>query len=355
MDKVECGICWDGFEESDIRIKCASKFCNIKVCRACIIQIINQSFQERQLVLCSCKSPYSIESIPVENQKRYMRCCLRHLSTLTKDQISTEIQTESIIDKIRKEKLSFIKEFPEGITFIAGIVFASRIAKVNKTNVTAKTKKLSEYKKKCLGLTCSGKLDESYTCILCECVFCKECEKYKTDGHTCKLIDVESVKTVNTFIKCPTCNVSVEKMSGCDHIKCGTCGTHFNYTTGDIMSSDHTPHNHAIPMIETQVLSQVYKNNISSREMRLLVDFEQFYSIKQPNMNTIISAIKSVRNIEKKSQKAAKIRIAKMYVSYLEKKMMFLQYRQTAQEIEYLLSEKKRVYPTLDKYIRSRK
>jgi hypothetical protein len=72
--------------------------------------------------------------------------------------------------------------------------------------------------------------------LTCGEQFCKKCEiKIKeNEKHVCKDEDLESIKTVDSLVKCPKCKLPVVKSYGCHNMTCSICKTNFDYITGTI-------------------------------------------------------------------------------------------------------------------------
>jgi hypothetical protein len=62
-----------------------------------------------------------------------------------------------------------------------------------------------------------------------------------TDTHECDGSDILTVETIRKMIKCPKCNIVVERSEGCDSMTCASCGENFSYSTG--MAGGHGSHN----------------------------------------------------------------------------------------------------------------
>jgi hypothetical protein len=99
---------------------------------------------------------------------------------------------------------------------------------------------------KCPASDCSGFLNTSWICGLCDTKACKDCREIVTDpeAHVCNPDTVETVKAIAKEAKpCPKCGTHISKISGCDQMWCIQCKTAFSWNTGRIETSViHNPH-----------------------------------------------------------------------------------------------------------------
>jgi len=91
---------------------------------------------------------------------------------------------------------------------------------------------------------CVGKLGDDGQCGLCQHMFCVACMKEKLPGHECRKEDVDTVDELRKNTRpCPTCNIPIYKMEGCDQMWCVKCHTTFSWKTGAISQGViHNPH-----------------------------------------------------------------------------------------------------------------
>ena len=105
--------------------------------------------------------------------------------------------------------------------------------------------------KKCPADGCEGYLSTAWKCGVCNIWVCPDCmeEKgYQKDAeHTCNPDTLASAQLIKTETKpCPTCNVSIFKISGCDQMWCTQCEVAFSWRTGHrINGVIHNPHFYA--------------------------------------------------------------------------------------------------------------
>ena len=85
----------------------------------------------------------------------------------------------------------------------------------------------------CPVIDCNGivqKVGNNQRCDECKAMICQICKDAKTTkNHVCLKIEKMSVAQQLLFMKCPTCNTSIQKNGGCDDMFCVICDSHFDY------------------------------------------------------------------------------------------------------------------------------
>ena len=96
---------------------------------------------------------------------------------------------------------------------------------------------------------CRGFLNRQGKCGVCNTWVCAKCHKVKAahhdPEHECNEDDVKTVALLTRETKpCPGCGVHTQRISGCSHMWCTLCHTHFSWTTGLLMDGGgaHNPH-----------------------------------------------------------------------------------------------------------------
>jgi hypothetical protein len=93
----------------------------------------------------------------------------------------------------------------------------------------------SSFTYKCPHTECSGFIDSSWLCGLCDNKTCKDCMEIICEDHECDPEKVESVKMIRKDTKpCPGCGEFIHKIHGCDQMWCPTCKVAFSWRTGQI-------------------------------------------------------------------------------------------------------------------------
>lgn len=103
----------------------------------------------------------------------------------------------------------------------------------------------SIYNRPCPISECRGYLSTKYKCGICEVKVCNQCLEVLTDNHGCNKNNIISIQILKQECRpCPTCNIQIYKISGCDMMWCTQCRTPFSWLTGKIEQTVniHNPH-----------------------------------------------------------------------------------------------------------------
>lgn len=99
----------------------------------------------------------------------------------------------------------------------------------------------------CPDAECRGFLSMQYKCGTCQKKFCARCRETKSDGveHVCDPGTVETIALIAKVTRpCPSCGMSIERVSGCDHMWCTSCDTGFSYATGQRIANARNTNPH---------------------------------------------------------------------------------------------------------------
>lgn len=291
--KIECAIC---FENYNIKKYYKCSHCDILVCKKCLLEytVEHSNLSRLRCVGCKVIIPYSMyreifRVLDVNKLKRYMRKVLvaeaeAFLPIVQKKMLITRQITEektAIADieanldkaahRVRKLELQMSSlnrhVDPDGSEIrkldmkrLHIVLHADKLDKELDTHYEKlielrdalvdkeKKKNANIPQTKCPSDDCRGYLDESFTCALCEQLFCKKCykmvENKKRIKHKCDKDDVKSVKLIMEETKpCPKCGTRIQKTIGCNQMWCVKCYTGFMYDTLEIITKEfHNPH-----------------------------------------------------------------------------------------------------------------
>lgn len=83
-------------------------------------------------------------------------------------------------------------------------------------------------------------------CTVCKSTICCFCECIIADNkseHVCDKNTVENRVSILTETKpCPKCRTRVFRISGCDHMHCTFCNSHFHWVTGELITNSTNHH-----------------------------------------------------------------------------------------------------------------
>jgi hypothetical protein len=309
MEK-NCIICY--FPITDSGILCSNfRSCNSKICTDCCESYIEFHYRNnKNIPKCpssTCKDgEYLVDEIKKLNNrdilKKYYNLHINHLKNDNLDDILLEANQKIMIEKIRKERTEYIKkEFPIAISFIIEKALHNKLKRIDKQN----QEHIKDFKRrnnrKCLNPLCySGILDVDFKCLTCFTQFCKKCEikLMDTENHICNQEDLESLKLVDSFVKCPQCKLPVVKSFGCDNITCSICKTNFDYITGKItLHGNHS--NDTLKLNTPKPLSVIFMEDkdIDSGVVNCMRKIEN-NEPKSYSFSHVISEFKKYYNLE---------------------------------------------------------
>ncbi len=201
-----------------------------------------------------------------------------------------------------------------------------------------------------MNLMCKGSLDEDFVCITCDATFCKECERLKKSGHVCDKNDVDSIKEINTTVKCPNCKLAIFRSSGCDHMTCANCKQHFNFKTGEAGGAGGN-------LIGEILVKDVYKLHVTHEEylkkhklLDLVVKLE-LLEPKPATTNKINNSLSKLFKGKLPDDTPVENKLAKDYEAYIKAKELNKAYHNCINEIEELIKIQKLSTAYLDKAI----
>lgn len=90
---------------------------------------------------------------------------------------------------------------------------------------------------------CRGFIWTDNRCGLCNRAACKECQRVQTENHICNPDDMLSISRIMADSKpCPSCNVPITKIDGCNQMWCTRCHCTFSWHTGLFERLVDNPH-----------------------------------------------------------------------------------------------------------------
>lgn len=237
-DQPDCIICFEGDAESWV----SCQMCNTRLCHGCMSEYMNHTTLEmNKLPVCpQCKNEFLISSMDaLEDVVPYSECLYIYLkrNPIFMSKVTNNRQMQRIIEKIREEKIEIIDRMPKCIALCIKVALKDKlkeVMKVNKEHVASVS-----HRRKCFSGVCpNGRLEVdmngNFLCDSCGNTFCKSCEKIMFENHICNPDDLESQRYISALIHCPTCNIPVQKVDGCDHLTCSNCKTNFSNTDGTV-------------------------------------------------------------------------------------------------------------------------
>lgn len=345
MENHECLVCLESPEDL---ISCTNKECNSLVCSNCIADVIKYATVTNALPKCpslQCRGYYQYSKLSSSLANSLANTYLNHFSILYEGKVTASLNSSKMLTILRDRRIAKLSEmFPKAILYTAEIALSSKLKNLTKMQ---KQKQSDSYTltKKCINHNCTGMLKEkmvTLVCVLCDNEVCKMCEKTYELNHQCKESDIESIEFLNSVIKCPGCGISIEKNTGCDHMNCANCKTHFNYKTGARMGGFHIQLE--VVNLQTHTVIDTFRDAMGKEE-----DSSEYEKVlaniisntpTEPNITALIRVITSYKNKET-TKKQALVKLISTFESYIKQREMYRNYILVTDElIKYATSNK---------------
>lgn len=204
---------------------------------------------------------------------------------------------------------------------------------------------------KCKNNLCTGFVNSFYTCNLCDILYCDECEEILENGHKCNIQIVYNLKLIKElYKKCPFCFAYIEKLFGCNDMKCTHCGAYFNWYNLSLEKTVNT-NEYYNNMVINHNLNREYQDYISKTEENIKdVVFYSNYVNKKLNVsidNVIKSFVKNILNRINRHERRINKFEYKYFIENKNKKIVNdLYYRYKALEFDNLIKQKIYFNPT---------
>lgn len=264
----ECNVCYSPFS-SVVRKKVQCSVCDYTCCSKCVRTYILHLVGDAKCMNCSVewKIPFLYESISkqfVKEYKKHRRQYLFQKQLYLLPILSEYIEIETKMKNLQHEKKEFnskIKSLPPHLqtereklkTMKTEVYNKIQICRIDKQTIFNDfiTETKTEQKKKiirerpCIQENCKGFLNKEGKCPICSTTVCLQCNVSKNiHKEHCDPIDIETVKEIQKNTRqCPSCSVSIFKISGCDQMWCTHCNTAFSWKSGTIITNEiHNPH-----------------------------------------------------------------------------------------------------------------
>ena len=198
VETVQCAICYQTIHSTH-NLKCCSR----KVCRECMDQMIKTNI-DKGIIKISCPFPDCEKYIASDDVKHLLQPYPKYLEKYSKFR---EARSESATEKV-----------------------CPRCALLTHHQVP---KRLFGPKESDIKLTCER-------CSLEWCFKChapwhthQSCREFKSGNKEFRhWMKGRNNKGSANAHKCPSCNIPIQRSSGCTHMTCSKCNTHFCYVCG---------------------------------------------------------------------------------------------------------------------------
>lgn len=273
----ECEVCINKFNQTTRRMLCCPR-CHFRACQSCVRKYILQSHYEVHCM--NCKQPWDLfflgdhfpQTFLKEEYKKHRAEVLFEQQRSLFPETIPLIQRDKEMERLEKkiEQLLFSRaNIQKQIVASQRHLFYLRYSNESDNKSTIMKKKAWSTRS-CTYHDCKGYLDESGVCGLCERCTCLNCNTPIGDeNHECTQEEIANWNEIRRSTRpCPSCQVPIHRISGCNQMWCPQCKTAFDYVTGTIEKGPiHNPHYYeymqAQPTVRAQEMMEcVDMNNI---------------------------------------------------------------------------------------------
>lgn len=255
-------------------------YCSYPACASCIERYLLETVHDAHCM--SCRKEWSHEWLRDHLSASFIQLYRNRTEQLLfQKECYLLPQTQPIVhlhqhlnqyDQSLHELYKKIKYFQDQITEI----------QIHKDNIKKELchQKRDSYSFSCPYQGCKGYVNSNHHCGLCLRKVCITCREIFDMDHQCNQDTIISLKSINQDSKpCPKCSTYIYKVSGCDHMWCVQCHTHFHWNTLAIEKGIlHNPHyyeylsTHSISSI--QELGRIDKKELQRKLNLLLISIE---------------------------------------------------------------------------------
>jgi hypothetical protein len=223
---MSCQICVERMKNP---ITCFS--CEYTVCQVCVETYLLTIITP---VCMNCKSEWNRTFIYKNCSKKFSEDqYLKHCAKIQFQQEFARLPE----DQERAKRIGKIDALTEKIRKLQ-----AKLASLQQEVPVKIVKEGKRYLGSCPYPECTGFIDNSFQCGICEKKSCKKC-LLPLHEDACKPENVETAKLLKECHPCPNCKVPIHKIDGCDQIWCTKCHTTFSWKTGEVeQGRTHNPH-----------------------------------------------------------------------------------------------------------------
>lgn len=242
MDTVsDCCVCTETINGRQRKaVKCTS--CGFDTCSTCVERYLETGNHSAQCMNCHTMWTYeylvktfgnaSMKRI-IASQKEVLFQQQRALFPSTQPYVAIE-QERFVLD-------NEISELKKEVIRLNALIDEKRLLRYNGVHVFHQRSRDCEqpvsarqqYSRPCGVDDCKGfVLSDTGLCGLCGTAFCLGCNSERNERHECDPDDVLSVQLLKRDSKpCPSCSITIHRISGCPDMFCVDCHTAFNWNT----------------------------------------------------------------------------------------------------------------------------
>ncbi len=135
---------------------------------------------------------------------------------------------------------------------------------------------------KCPNKNCYLYIDKIDKIMMCDCGFkiCNICYNLFDSEHICNKETINFIEQIQNYTNCPKCNITIERIDGCDDMYCTICNIGFNYKTKKIIKKIVNPHSDELKNIKKLISTVNIRNNYLYQN-RLILNSSLIYFINK--------------------------------------------------------------------------
>ena len=256
---TDCAICCEDFNNTTRKaITCPNASCGLTACKTCVKTYLLNTADKPHCMKCknSWDRGFTVEHLKqswVEGDyKKHRKNILFQIEKARLPETVPFVEAKKTLTKKECEltkQRSLVNQLRNQLAAAQNLEYQMRneIKSIKNGGMgIAKEKKV--FMRRCCVEDCKGFLSTSWKCGVCEVYSCKDCLKpigvNKDDEHVCNENDVKTAALLKKECKnCPSCAVSIYKISGCDQMWCTQCHIAFSWRTGlKVTGTIHNPH-----------------------------------------------------------------------------------------------------------------
>lgn len=228
--KMSCTVCDAKFTVMKRKeIKCV--FCQYTYCRDCLQNYLMSGENKNNCMNCS--RLLTMEFIEANTSKVFME---KYKQKMFEEVV---FRREKDLIPVTTELAGYIKE---------GIYKLAKQATISLNMFESGGEVINKNFINCSEVGCKGYVCEKngWICTICKKITCHKCLCIINPdiSHSCDETIIASLELIKTTSKeCPTCKISINRVSGCSQMFCINCRTVFDWNTGKIDTGIiHNPH-----------------------------------------------------------------------------------------------------------------
>lgn len=252
---MECSVCYEKYNKQNHKeVQCFH--CEKSSCSSCIQRYLVETTTDPKCLHCNIKwdRRFMINNLTKKfcntDYRHYRRsmiyernkCFLPTISSILGEKEKLKELDNQIVDF--KKQLEILME-ERGRQFMNIINLEENFIQGREVNIENKKNNINN--RPCITENCLGFLGGDGICPICKYKTCLSCNIKIDDNketHECKKEDKEQWEYLKKTTKpCPSCQVRIFKISGCDQMWCTNCHNAFSWSRGTIEKGTiHNPH-----------------------------------------------------------------------------------------------------------------